>query len=312
MHEWPSLPYASWEATLDTLHLWTQIVGKTRLALTPLQNHWWNVPLYVSPRGLTTSAVPEGGHQVFEAEFDFLSHRLELRTSEGAMAGLDLYPRSVADFYLEYRARLKELGVDVKFWPVPVEFDDPTPFPEDRHHASYDAKAVERFRQVLIDSDLLFKAFQARFLGKTSPVHFFWGSFDLAVTRFSGRRAPERAGADAMTREAYSHEVISGGWWPGDRRFPHAAYYCYTAPVPPGLEEETVPPPGSWNRDLGEFVLKYENVREAADPGPEILAFLQSAYEAGARRAAWDRPALERVTAGSPGERGLPPPSPRR
>ncbi len=308
--DWPSLPYAAWEATRDTLHMWTQIVGKTRLALTPLQNHWWNVPLYVSPRGLTTSSVPEGGNRTFEAEFDFLAHRLELRASDGGRARIDLFPRSVADFYREYRARLVELGVEVKFWPVPVEFDDPTPFPEDHHHASYDPEAVERFRQALLNSDLVLKTFQSRFLGKTSPVHFFWGSFDLAVTRFSGRRAPERPGADSITREAYSHEVISAGWWPGDRRFPHAAYYCYAAPVPEGLETETVPPPGAWNRALGEFVLKYEDVRDAEAPDREVLAFLQSAYEAGARRASWDRPALERVTAGFPDERESPPPSP--
>ena len=308
--DWPPLPYAAWEATRDTLHMWTQIVGKTRLALTPRQNHWWNVPLYVSPRGLTTSAVPEGGHRTFEAEFDFLAHRLELRASDGARAQIELFPRSVADFYREYRARLRELGVEVKFWPVPVEFDDPTPFPEDNHHASYDAPAVERFRQALINADLVLKTFQSRFLGKTSPVHFFWGSFDLAVTRFSGRRAPERPGADSITREAYSHEVISGGFWPGDRRFPHAAFYCYAAPVPEGLETEAVPPPGAWNRALGEFVLKYEDIREDEAPDEEALAFLQSAYEAGARRALWDRPALERVTAGFPDERESPPPSP--
>ncbi|HEX7902015.1 MAG TPA: DUF5996 family protein [Planctomycetota bacterium] len=294
--DWPPLPYDAWEGTRDTLHLWTQIVGKTRLALSPLQNHWWNVPFYVSPRGLTTSSVPEGGHhRVFEAEFDFLSHRLEIRASDGRRAHIELFPRSVADFYQEYRDRLRELGIRVRFWPVPVEFDDPTPFPEDRHHASYDAKAVERFRQALINADLLFKRFQTGFTGKTSPVHFFWGSFDLAVTRFSGRRAPERPGADPITREAYSHEVISGGFWPGDRRFPHAAFYCYAAPVPPGLETERVPPPGAWNTALGEFLLKYEDVRDSGAPDQEVLAFLRSAYEAAARRASWDRVALERA-----------------
>lgn len=291
---WPSLTYADWEATRDTLHMWTQIVGKTRLALTPLQNHWWNVPLYVTPRGLTTSPVPEGGHQIFEAEFDFHSHRLLLRSSEGRGARMELRPRSVADFFREYRARLRELGVEVKIWPVPVEFDDPTPFPEDHKHASYDAKAVERFHQVLINSQLLLKSFQTGFLGKTSPVHFFWGSFDLALTRFSGRRAPPRPGADSITQEAYSHEVISGGFWPGDRRFPHAAYYTYAAPSPPGLETEPLPPPGLWSPTLGQFVLKYDDVRSAPSPDAEISGFLRAAYDAAARRANWDRAALER------------------
>jgi uncharacterized protein DUF5996 len=292
--EWPSLPYADWEATCDTVHLWTQIVGKTRLALAPLQNHWWNVPLYVTPRGLSTSAVPYGLHRVFEAEFDFIAHQLVIRGSGGDLGTIPLFPRSVADFYQEYRACLRSLGIRARIWPVPVEFDDPTPFPQDRHHASYDQDSVERFRQVLIDSDRIFKTFQSRFLGKTSPVHFFWGSFDLAVTRFSGRRAPERPEADPVTREAYSHEVISGGFWPGDRKFKEAAFYSYAAPVPPGLETESIRGRGSWNPLLKLFVLKYEDVRAAPAPDREVLTFLQSTYEAAARLAHWDREALER------------------
>jgi hypothetical protein len=292
--EWPRLPYADWEPTLDTLHLWTQIVGKTRLALAPLQNHWWNVPLYVTSRGLSTSSVPCGGGDTFDAEFDFIHHRLTLRASGGAEARMELFPRSVADFYEEYRAALKGLGIEARIWPTPVEFDDLTRFDRDRHHASYDAPSVERFRRVLTNSDRLLKVFQGRFLGKTSPVHFFWGSFDLAVTRFSGRRAPERPGADAVTREAYSHEVISCGFWPGDRRYPNAAYYCYAAPVPPGLDQERLPGLGTWNPALGEFILNYDDVCESSRPEETVREFLESAYEAGARRANWDRGALER------------------
>lgn len=292
--EWPPLPYAGWEPTRDTLHMWTQVVGKTRLALAPYQNHWWNVPLYVSPRGLTTSAVPEGHHRVFEAEFDFLEHRLTLRASDGRRAAIGLFPRSVADFYAEYRSRLRELGIRVRLWPVPVEFDDPTPFPQDRRHASYERDAVERFHRALINADLLLKAFQSGFVGKTSPVHFFWGSFDLALTRFSGRRAPERPGADRIQREAYSHEVISVGFWPGDRRFPRAAFYAYAAPVPPGLERERLPGPAAWNPQLGEFILAYDDVLASGAPDATVRTFLQTAYEAAARTAGWDRAALER------------------
>lgn len=292
--EWPPLPYAGWEPTRDTLHMWTQIVGKTRLALAPPQNHWWNVPLYVTSRGLTTSAVPERRHQVFEAEFDFLDHQLLMRGSDRRIARIELHPRSVADFYGEYKEALRSLGVAARLWPVPVEFDDKTPFPDDRHHAAYDRSAVERFHQALINADLIFKAFQSDFIGKTSPVHFFWGSFDLAVTRFSGRRAPERPGADRIQREAYSHEVISAGFWPGDRRFPHAAFYLYAAPVPPGLEREPVPAPAAWNAQLGEFILAYDDVLASGAPDDTVRAFLQAAYESAARTAGWDREALER------------------
>jgi hypothetical protein len=277
--------------------MWTQIVGKTRLALAPRQNHWWSVPLYVTSRGLSTSAIPSGGGTTFDAEFDFIHHRLTLRTSDGAEARMGLYPRSVADFYQEYRAVLRTLGIRVRIRPVPVEFDDPTPFPADRHHASYDAPSVERFWRILANSDRLLKAFQCRFQGKTSPVHFFWGSFDLAVTRFSGRRAPERPGADAITREAYSHEVISAGFWPGDRRYPRAAYYCYAAPVPPGLDQEHLRGPGSWNSTLGESILNYDDVHDSLHPEETVEEFLESAYDAGARRANWDREALDRSAA---------------
>ena len=201
--------------------MWTQIVGKTRMALTPLENHWWNVPLYVTPRGLSTSAIPWKNGS-FSMEFDLVAHQLLFHSSGGVEHCMRLFPRSVADFYAEYMASLKSLGIEVKIYKVPVEFDDVTPFDQDQHHASYDTEYVERFRRILIHCDRIFKQFRSRFLGKCSPVHFFWGSFDLAVTRFSGRRAPEREGVDPVTREAYSHEVTSCGFWPGDRRFPHA------------------------------------------------------------------------------------------
>ncbi|MBV9760084.1 MAG: hypothetical protein JO340_05940 [Acidobacteriaceae bacterium] len=292
--EWPPLRFDEWEKTCDTLHLWTQIVGKTRLALTPLENHWWNVPLYLTPRGLTTSPIPFG-HLTFEAQFDFVSHALSLQTSEGRQEIIRLAPRSVADFYREYMTRLHSLGIEVAIHRTPVEFDDLTPFDQDQHHASYDTGSVERFRCVLIESDCVLKEFRARFIGKCSPVHFFWGSFDLAVTRFSGRRATPAPSADPITREAYSHEVISCGFWPGDRRYRQAAFYSYTAPAPAGLSEQPVrPAPAYWDANLGEFLLKYEDVRRSQSPREAILDFCQSTYEAGARLAHWDRASLER------------------
>lgn len=292
--EWPALPFKEWEQTCDTLHMWTQIVGKTRMALAPLENHWWNVPLYVTPRGLSTSAIPWRTGS-FSIEFDFVAHQLLFHNSGGVQHCMRLYPRSVADFYSEYTASLKSLGIEARIWKVPVEFDDLTPFDQDQHHASYDAGYVERFHRILIHSDRIFKQFRARFLGKSSPVHFFWGSFDLAVTRFSGRRAPEREGVDPVTREAYSHEVTSCGFWPGDRRFPHPAFYAYSAPVPPGLEKESVRPAAAgWNSQLGEFVFLYEDARKTPAPDQAILDFCQSAYDAGAKLAHWDRDSLER------------------
>jgi hypothetical protein len=292
--EWPPLPFAKWEGTCDTLHMWTQIVGKTRMALTPLENHFWNVPLYVTPRGLTTSPIPYGSGS-FEVEFDLVAHQLLLQSSLGNGHSLRLYPRSVADFYSEFMAALHSLGIEVKIHRTPDEFDDPTPFDEDQHHASYDVEYVERFRRILISCDRNLKLFRSRFLGKSSPVHFFWGSFDLAVTRFSGRRAAQKDGVDPMTREAYSHEVASCGFWPGNRQFKEPAFYAYSAPVPPGLDAEPVRPPAAhWDRQLGEFILKYDDVRTSASPDDAILEFCQSAYEAGAKLAHWDRAQLER------------------
>jgi hypothetical protein len=292
--DWPPLPYSEWESTRDTVHMWTQIVGKTRMALTPLENHWWNVPLYVTPRGLTTSPIPRRDG-TFEVQFDFISHQLLFQTSDGLKASMRLLPRSVADFYAEYMATLRSLGIEARIYRKPVEFDDTTPFDEDRHHASYDAGYVERFRRILVNCDRVFKEFRSRFLGKCSPVHFFWGSFDLAVTRFSGRRAPVREGVDPVTREAYSHEVTSCGFWPGDRRYKQAAFYAYSAPVPQGLEHEPVrPPTAHWDSQLGEFILNYDDARTASSSDGAILDFCQSAYEAGAKLAKWDRENLER------------------
>jgi len=277
--------------------MWTQIVGKTRLALTPLENHWWNVPLYVTPRGLTTSAIPYGSG-AFSVDFDFIGHKLWIRTSTDKEVSLGLYPRSVADFYAEYMAALRSLGIEVHIYRVPCEFDDLTPFDQDRHHASYDAEYVDRFRRILIQCERVFKEFRSGFVGKCSPVHFFWGSFDLAVTRFSGRAAPQKEGVDRITREAYSHEVTSCGFWPGGIRFKEAAFYAYSAPSPAGLDAEPVRPAAAyWDRQLGEFILKYSDVRIAPSPDQAILDFCESAYEAGAKLAQWNRRDLERATA---------------
>ena len=292
--EWPSLPFSEWENTCDTIHMWTQIVGKTRMVLTPPVNHWWHVTLYVTPRGLSTSSIPYQG-KTFDVEFDFIFHRLTLRTSDGRERVIPLYARSVADFYAEYMASLRSLGIEVKINRIPSEFDDPTPFDDDQHHASYNREYVERFHRILIHSDRLLKQFRGAFQGKCSPVHFFWGSFDLAVTRFCGRSAPPQPGVDSMTREAYSHEVISCGFWPGDRRFKHPAFYAYTAPKPDGIDEEPIRPQTAyWDNQLGLFILKYEDVRAADSPENAVLDFCQSTYEAGANLAKWERDVLER------------------
>jgi hypothetical protein len=293
MSAWPDLPFLQWETTCDTVHMWTQIVGKTRLVLSRPENHWWHVPLYVTPRGLSTSPIPFGS-RTFDVEFDFLAHQVAIRTSAGESRGIPLFPRSVADFYAEYMGCLHSLGIEVTIDRTPQEFDDPTPFDEDRHHASYDQESVERFRRILIGADRVFKTFRSRFIGKCSPVHFFWGSFDLAVTRFCGRRAPQPEKTDPITAEAYSHEVISCGFWPGDRRFKAPAFYSYVIPAPPEIDKEPVrPAAASWDTQLGEFILKYDAVREAEAPEQAILDFCQSTYEAGAKLANWDRQALE-------------------
>jgi len=297
---WPDLPWKAWEPTASTLHMWTQIVGKTRLALTPLQNHWWNVPLYLTARGLTTSAMFYQG-ELLDIEFDFVSHDLHFRLSTGANVSVPLRPQSVADFYKEFQSCLAALGVFVEIHPVPVEISDPIPFEQDRTHASYDPDYAHRFWRALSSADRLFKVFSSHFLGKISPVHFFWGSFDLAVTRFSGRPAPPRPGADMVTREAYSHEVISAGFWPGNGGFGTAAFYCYAAPSPAGLDKEAIRTrAGYFDPKLGEFLLKYDDVRADASPDDAVLDFLQSTYEAGANLAKWDRKLLERDPASDP------------
>ena len=291
---WPALPWREWEATATTVHMWTQIVGKTRLALSPLQEHWWNVALYVTARGLSTAAmpVPDG---MLEIEFDFVDDQLLFRMSSGARLEMPLRPQSVADFYQEYLGCLAQLGVSVTINPVPVEVKDPIPFAQDTMHAAYDGEYVRRFWRILMRATAIFQHFSSGFTGKVSPVHFFWGSFDLAVTRFSGRRAPERPGADAITREAYSHEVISAGFWPGNGGYGEAAFYCYAAPVPDGLAQAPVRPKAAkWDTLLGEFILKYQDLRREPSPGDALMEFLQSTYAAAADAAKWDRASLER------------------
>jgi hypothetical protein len=292
---WPELPLEAWQSTYATLHMWTQIVGKVRLALSPRVNHWWEVPLYVSSVGLTTSPIPYQD-QSFEIEFDFLHHQLTVTTSQGTSASFALIPRSVADFYREFMHTLTALGINVHIWKVPVEIPNPIPFDQDTQHASYDAEYVYRFWRILASCDAAFKEFRAGFIGKSSPVHFFWGSFDLAVTRFSGRRAPERPGADAITREAYSHEVISSGFWPGGGDVKGAAFYTYAAPEPAGFADQAVQPASAfYDPKLKEFLLMYDDVRLAESPRSALLQFLQSTYEAGASLGKWNRAELERA-----------------
>jgi hypothetical protein len=291
---WPELPWDAWADTANTLHMWTQIVGKTRLALTPLQNHWWNVPLYVTARGLGTSAMPSGD-DVLDVEFDFVTHELHLRMGSGKSLSRPLRAQTVADFYKEYQACLAELGVAVKIMPMPVEVANPVRFDIDTEHKSYDPEYAHRFWHVLVHADKVFRAWGTGFLGKVSPVHFFWGSFDLAVTRFSGRVAPPRPGADSIQREAYSHEVISAGFWPGNGGYGAAAFYCYAAPVPEGLAGTKVHPESAgWDKALGEFIFKYDAVRALSSPEPALIEFLDSSYAAAADAAKWDRAALER------------------
>jgi Family of unknown function (DUF5996) len=296
---WPSLPLESWDDTRATLHMWTQIVGKVRLALTPLVNHWWNVPLYVSARGLTTSSMSYG-KTVFELEFDFIDHQLVLNKSGGPVDKLPLAPRSVADFYKELMSVLRTEGINVKIWRMPVEIPNPIPFDQDHVHASYDPEAVRKFWRILASTHAVLQDFRSRFIGKCSPVHFFWGSFDLAVTRFSGRRAPERPGADRITKEAYSHEASSVGFWPGSGDLREPAYYSYASPEPEGFKEyRALPEASSYRKDLGEFLLPYEAVRRAGSPTRDLLDFCQTTYEAAATLGRWDRPALERGLEGS-------------
>jgi hypothetical protein len=302
---WPELPTASWRDTYATLHLWTQIVGKIRLARTPWLNHSWHVTLYVTARGLTTSPIPDGARS-FEIAFDFIEHVLRISTSDGARRQFPLAGQSVASFYAMTIATLAELGIHVTIDEIPNELPDPIKFSQDTVHASYDGDAVGRFFQILLNADRVFKQFRTGFLGKASPVHFFWGSFDLAVTRFSGRRAPRHPGgvphlADAVACEAYSHEVSSAGFWPGSGAIDYPAFYSYAYPEPAGYRTTKVKPDAAFfHETLGEFILPYDAVRSAADPDQALLDFLQSTYEAAANAAKWDRAALE-CPPGQPG-----------
>ena len=298
---WPALDYDEWKDSCATLHLWTQIVGKIRLAHAPLVNHWWQVPLYMTARGLTTSPMPRDG-RTFQIDFDFIDHRLRIAVSDGRRASVPLAPCSVADFYDEVMARLRALDLETHLWTMPVELADPIPFEEDRIHAAYDPVPVTRFWRALTQIDQVFAVFRSRFIGKASPVHFFWGSFDHAVTRFSGRAAPLHPGTpnvpDFITREAYSHEVSSCGFWPGNGGFGRPAFYSYAYPQPAGFAEAPISPPAAfYYRDFGEFILPYDAVREAPRPGEALLDFLESTYAAAADLGKWDRALLERATA---------------
>lgn len=288
---WPSLPLEAWSDTYATLHMWTQIVGKIRLALSPPVNHWWHCALYISPRGLTTSAMPYGKDLV-EIEFDFIKHQLRITKSDGRTQELPLAPRSVADFYRELMATLSSLGLKIEIFTKPQEVADAIPFEQDTQHKSYDAESANKFWRALALMEPVFEEFRGRFIGKCSPINFYWGSFDLACTRFSGRRAPERPGADLITREAYSHECISAGFWPG-LGYGRPAFYSYTAPAPMELEKRSVTP-GFYSSEMSEFLLPYDDVRAAESPRDALLQFLQSTYEAGAELARWNRKELER------------------
>jgi hypothetical protein len=297
---WPELPLAPWRATLDTLHMWTQIVGKTLLARAPALNHWWHSALRVSARGLASPGPVVDGERSFDVELDLVDHVLVVR-GEGRSMAMPLVPRTVRAFYEEYMALLRAVGLDVHLWTMPVEVPDPIPFDQDEVHRDYDAEAAHRCWQVLRRCDAALKGFASGFVGKQSPVQFFWGSFDLAATRFSGRRAPERPGADRVTREAYSHEVISFGFWPGGAlpngiAVDEPILYAYAAPEPPGFRGAAVSPAAArYDARLGEFVLPWEAVRSAPDPAAAVRAFCESAYVAGATLGGWDREALERT-----------------
>jgi Family of unknown function (DUF5996) len=298
---WPALPLREWLDTYATLHMWAQIVGKVRLALSPPLNHWWEVALYVNGRGLTTSPVPYP-NGIFEVQFDFVGHKLLIETSGGESRSLALRPQSVADFYAEFMSLLESLDIKAHIWHMPVEIPDRIPFDADRVHASYDPEYANRLFRILASVDTVLKQFRGRFIGKSSPVHFFWGSFDLAATRFSGRRAPARPGADVITRAAYSHEVSSAGFWPGGGLISDAAFYAYAAPEPPGFAASVILPGAAYyHTEMREFILMYDEVRRADSPEEMLLGFLQSTYEADADGGNWDRASLE------PGSDSAPP-----
>jgi len=296
---WPAIPVSSWQDARDTLHLYTQVIGKVRLANEPLANHWWNSTLYVSARGLTTSLMPHPTGPAFQIDFDFVDHRLNVTTVDGTQQSIPLEARPVAEFYGAVITTLDELGVGTEIWPIPVEIPDAIPFRDDRIHASYDPDAVSRFWRALVAIEAVFKRFRSRFVGKASPVHYFWGAIDLAYTRFSGRPAPPHPGGAPncgphVMWEAYSHEVSSCGYWPGGPG-QEGVFYAYAYPEPPNYRDSAVAPTGArWDGELSEFVLPYEVVRTAPDPNATLLEFLQSTYDAAADTAAWDRTALDR------------------
>lgn len=296
--DWPELPFEAWKDTCATLHRWIQIVGKIRLTRTPWMNHSWHVPLYATARGLTTSPIPYGARS-FQIDFDFIDHRLLILANDGASRAIALQPRTVADFYQDVFANLRQLGFEITIHKSPNEVSDPIPFDRDDVHASYDADAANRFWRALVQADRVMKEFRVRFIGKCSPVHFFWGSFDLAVTRFSGRRAPEHPGGvpncpDWVTREAYSHECSSCGFWPGAEAVPYPVFYSYSYPEPPGFGTAPIPAgSGRYDPALREFILPYDDVRRAPSPDALLLDFLQGSYEAAANQARWDRAELE-------------------
>ncbi len=292
---WPALPLAEWKDTYATLHMWTQVVGKVRLALSPPINHFWGTTLYVTSRGLTTSPIPYPNGN-FEITFDFVAHSLEITTNMGESRSFRLMPRTVAEFYFELVKALHSLGIDAKLWTMPVEVPRPVRFNLDESHSSYDAEYAHRFWEILGGVSAVLWEFRSRFIGKCSPVHFFWGSFDLAVTRFSGRRAPERPGVDPITKESYSHEVISHGFWPGDGEIvKDAAFYAYAAPEAPGFKDRKVlPAKAFYSTDKGEYFLMYDDMRSAESPEQTLLDFCQSTYDAGAELGKWDRANLER------------------
>ena len=294
MERWPPLPLDAWRDTYATLHMWTQIVGKVCLALMPPANHFWNIAFQISARGLVTPAMPID-HRALTVTFDFVDHQLVMQCSDGGAVRIPLAPRTVAEFYRLVMEALHRLGVDVRIWPMPVEVPDPIRFDRDEVHRAYDAQSAHSFWQILVRIKPVLERFRCEFIGKCSPVHFFWGSFDVAVTRFSGRRAPERPGADAMTREAYSHEVISHGFWPGGGAVAEPAFYAYAAPEPAGLKDAAVRPAAAfYSRDFNEFILPYEAVRTAPAPADDLTAFLTSTYEAAATLGSWPRADLER------------------
>jgi len=300
MAAWPALPLADWQESYATVHLWTQLLGKTRLALSPAQNHWWHTALYLTARGLTTSVMPYRERAV-EVELDFMAERLFVRVSDGALGALPLTARPLAEFYADYRELLRSLGMELKLWPLPAEIADAVPIDQDRAPRAYDARAVRRCWQVLLQVGGVLQQFRGRFTGKCSPVHFWWGGFDLACTRFSGRTAPTHPGgmpalADRVARAAYSHECISAGWWPGTPGGPVAepAFYAYAYPEPPGCSTAAVRPVhAAYHPVLHEWILPYDAVRSAASPEAAILAFLESTYAVAAELGGWDRAALE-------------------